>query len=136
MASGRVTGHAQSFQISVTRMRPKEFIGRTYVLKCARPGSAWISYTPVFHIPRCDSSFCQCCAEMSSVREIVFGSPVAAMNKEDNGMRPLAVRHTDIHKLIGVGAIHHSVIRIGRFPAQDGFFHVTEYKCVSRRFAD
>src|SRR5215510_11977292 len=110
MTSGRMTGHAQSFQVTFARMSTQKLVRGSDIFKCSGPSPATISDSSVFNIPGCDSSLGQRGTQMSGIRKIVLGSPVAAVNKEDNGMRPLAAGDANIHKLIGVGAIHHSTI--------------------------
>lgn len=42
---------------------------------------------------------------MARVGEIVFGAPVAAVNKKHDRVRTLVLRDADIDKLIGIAAV-------------------------------
>src|SRR5262249_13263903 len=129
MTSGRMTGHAQSFQVTFARMSTQKLVRGSDIFKCSGPSPATISDSSVFNIPGCDSSLGQRGTQMSCIIQIVLGSPVAAVNKEDNGMWLFAAGNADVYKLIGVGTVHGPAIRLRRFPAQNGFaLHCQQYK--------
>src|SRR5215472_17026489 len=104
-------------------------IGGAHVLKSSRPSAAWISHSPVFHVPGRDSRFGHRRAEMSCIREIVSGAPVAAMNEEHRRMRSLARRKADLYELVRIRTVADARVSFGRLSGQDGLApHSGQYK--------
>jgi hypothetical protein len=137
VAAGGVSGDAELFEIKfgerIIFVREQCAIGAANVLKRAGPSAAGIAHAAVFDVPSRDAGFFERVAKMSSVSQVVFGTPVAAVNEEDDRMRAFARGKTNVNKLIWVLPVRKAQIRIRRFLFQDGFtLHAMQYKTAAR----
>ena len=133
VASCGVAGDAELFQIEpgdgIILVLAQSAVGAADVLKRTGPSAAGISHTPVFHVPGCDAGIFQRVAKMTGVREVVFRTPEAAVDEEDDGMRAFSGGKARVNKLIGVLAVRKTQIGLGRFLAEDGFaLHAEQYR--------
>jgi hypothetical protein len=141
VASGGVSGHAEPLEVEpgeeIILVYVQSTVSAADVLKGARPAATRISYTAILHVPGCDAGFFQRMAKMAGIGEIVFRAPVAAVNKEDHGMRSISRRYSHVNKLIGVLAVRKAQIGVGRLLAENGFaLHARQYRTAPLTSAD
>ena len=72
------------------------------IVKRARPAAALLAHPAILDVPHGKAGLSQRLAEEIGVVEAVPCPPVAAMDKDDNRMRPLTRRQPEIAELIGV----------------------------------
>jgi hypothetical protein len=58
---------------------------------------------------------------MARIDKVVFGSPVAAVNKENDRVGAFSGWHPNVHKLVWVLAIRKTYIGLRGLLAKDGF---------------
>jgi len=125
VASGGVAGDAELFQIEpgdgIILVLAQSVVGAADVLKSSGPSTAGISYAAVFHVPGCDACIFQGVAKMTGVSEVVFGTPEAAVDEENDGMRALSGGKARVDELIRVLAVRKAQIGLGWFLGEDGF---------------
>ena len=83
----------------------QEPVGASNIFKSAGPAAAGVADAAILHIPGGESFRGQCRAQMSSVSEIVFGSPEAAVNVHDALGRAFAFGQTNLAELVGIGSV-------------------------------
>jgi len=128
-----VAGDAELFQVEpgdgIILVFAQSAVGAADVFKRSGPSAAGISHATVFHVPGCDAGIFQRVAEMTGVREVVFRTPEAAVDEENDGMRAFSGGKARVNKLIGVLAVRKAQIGLGRFLAEDGFaLHAEQYR--------
>jgi hypothetical protein len=120
-----VAGDAELFQIEagngIILVFAQRSVGAADVLKSSGPSAAGISHATVFHVPGGDASIFQRVAKMTGVSEVVFGTPEAAVDEENDGMRALPGGKTRVDELIWVLAVRKAQIGLGWFLGEDGF---------------
>lgn len=79
--------------------------GIAYVVHRARISAAGLSDAPVLQIPRSETARGDGSAEVAGMGKVVFGVPVAAVDKNDDGMRAFSLRQAQIDELVAVIAI-------------------------------
>src|SRR6478672_2804060 len=137
MAAGGMSGDAEPLEIEpghgIVFVFAQRTVGAANVLKCSGPSAAGISEATVFDVPGGDAGLLQCVAKVSGVNEVVFGAPVAAMNKEDEGMRAFASRNANVDELIWVLAVRKAQIGVRRFLFYTVFaLHAKQYRAAVR----
>src|SRR5262249_50889943 len=96
-------------------------VGAADIFKASRPSSARVSHTAILDIPGGQACTLQRVTEMAGVSQVILGAPVAAMDKEDQRMRPFAGRQPNIHELIRIRAVGEPKVRPRRLLGQDVF---------------
>src|SRR5579862_2960667 len=100
--------HDQQFaciEVVVACDLPKVAKAAADVLKRTGPASTGIADSAVFDIPRGDSFGGERGTKMRRMRQVVLGSPEAAMNIHGRRKGPFALGHSDVAKLIRVAAV-------------------------------
>lgn len=133
MAAGGVSGDADPLEVEprdgIIFVFAQRTVGAADILKRSGPSAAGIAHAPVFDVPGGDAGLLERVAEMPGISEVVFRSPVTAVNKEDNWMRAFACGNANVDELIWVLAVRETLIRPGRFLFQDGFtLHAKQYR--------
>ena len=133
MAAGGVSGNAELCDVEprdgIISVFAQCTISAADIFKGSGPSATGIAHATVFDVPGGDAGLLQCVAKVSGVNEVVFGAPVAAMNKEDEGMRAFASRNANVDELIWVLAVREAQIRLRRSLFQDGFaLHAEQYR--------
>ena len=104
MAAGGVSGDAESFEIEprdgIIFVFAQCTVSAADVFKRSGPSAAGIADATVFDVPSGDAGLLERVTKMSGVSEIVFGAPVAAVNKEDDWMRAFSGWNANVDKLI------------------------------------
>ena len=133
MAAGGVSGDAELFQVEprdgIISVFAQCTVSAADVLKGSGPSAAGVANATVFDVPGCDAGLFERMAKMSSISEIVFGAPVAAVNEEDDWMRAFSAGDANVDKLIWILAVSEAQIRLRRFLFQDSFtLHAEQYR--------
>ena len=133
VASRGVAGDAELFQIElgdgIVLVSAQRAVRAANVFKRSWPSPAGVPHATVFHVPGCDAGIFQRVAKMTGVSEIVFGTPEAAVDEENNGMRAFSGGKACVDELIEVLAVRKAQIGLGWFLAEDGFaLHAEQYR--------
>src|SRR2546423_8427139 len=103
------------------------------IFEGSRPAAAWITNSTIFNVPGCEPGFGQGCAQMTSVGQIIFGTPVAAVNKKHHWMRALPCWNSQINKLIRIWAVRNPQIGFRWLLGKDGFaLHGSSISLISQ----
>lgn len=120
LAPGRVSGSTEAGEIKLRLsvllvIILQQAVCSADVFKGPRPSATWIANAAVFDVPCGNAGRFQCLAEMAGVSEIVFSTPVAAVNQEYNWVPAFARGKAHINELIGVLTIVQAKIGFGWF---------------------
>lgn len=138
VATGGVSSDAEFFEIEpgdgIIFVFAQCPIGAADVLKCSGPSAAGIAHAPVFSVPGCYAGLFERVAKMPGISQVIFGTPITAVNEEDNRMRAFARGKANVNKLIGVLAVREAQIGLRWFLLQNGFaLHGEKYKAGLRK---
>src|SRR5580765_1174677 len=133
MAAGGVSGDAELCKIEprdgIIFVFAQRTISAADVLKRSGPSAAGIAHAPVLDVPGGDAGLLERVAKMPGISEVVFRSPVTAVNKEDNRMRAFSGGNASVDKLFWVLTVRETLIRLRWFLFQGGFaLHAEQYR--------
>jgi hypothetical protein len=77
-----------------------EAVSGADVFECPGPSTAGVADATVFGVEGRDARGAQGLTQMPGVREIVFRSPIASVDVEENGMKRFGARQAYVEKLI------------------------------------
>ena len=125
MPPGGVSERERMIQREVVLRREdaQKIGGGSHILKCSRPATAWLARAAILDIPGGEARRCQRGAGMAKVVQIVANAPVAAVNANHDGMRPLASGHAQIAELPRLRAIGNALARIRQFALKNVLAH-------------
>jgi hypothetical protein len=111
--------HPPGVELILPRTLHQKLIPSPHIRKRPRPSTPRISHPPVLQIRGSNPLRRQRRAQMPHIPQVVLRPPISAMNRDRQPMRPLALRHPQIHKLIRIAAISHTSIRRRRSQTQN-----------------
>ena len=93
------------------------------VFECAGPSAARIPYSSIFDVPG-GAAFCgERGAEVASMEQVIFSTPIPAVNIHHRASLFLVLGQADIHELTGIGAVTETEVGGRRCEVQDVFGH-------------
>jgi len=73
-----------------------------------------LAHSAIFQVPRGETCRGYRGAEVSGMAQVIRCEPVASMDKNDNRVRPSALRHAEIRELIGIASVGNSQVCLRR----------------------